>query len=40
MKVLLDTHVLLWAASAPQRLGAGQELLAGADRRIMSAASV
>ena len=40
MKVLLDTHVLLWAASDPQRLGAGQELLAGADRRIMSAASV
>ena len=35
----MDTHVLLWAASAPERLGPGAEVLGGADR-LISVASV
>ncbi len=39
MRVLLDTHVLLWAASAPDRLGASQEDVTSAEQRLISAAS-
>lgn len=39
MKVLLDTHVLVWAATTPERLGEGMQLLADADRRVLSAVS-
>lgn len=39
MKLLLDTHVLLWAAAAPERLGDAEQLLADADLRILSTAS-
>jgi PIN domain nuclease of toxin-antitoxin system len=39
VKVLLDTHVLLWAAATPERLGAGEQLLLEADLRILSTAS-
>jgi PIN domain nuclease of toxin-antitoxin system len=39
MTLLLDTHVLLWAASAPERLGSSLGLLEQADRRLLSAAS-
>jgi PIN domain nuclease of toxin-antitoxin system len=37
---LLDTHVLVWASTTPERLGAAQQLLADADRRIVSAVCV
>ena len=37
---LLDTHVLLWASTTPERLGAAEQLLADADRRIVSAVCV
>ncbi|MBB3085586.1 type II toxin-antitoxin system VapC family toxin [Geodermatophilus sabuli] len=40
MRVLLDTHVLVWAAATPERLGAAEELLADADLRMASAASI
>ncbi|MGK5112500.1 type II toxin-antitoxin system VapC family toxin [Geodermatophilus sp. CPCC 205506] len=40
MRLLLDTHVLVWAATTPERLGAAEELLADADQRIVSAVSV
>ncbi len=39
MRILLDTHVLLWAASAPERLGASLQELTTAERRLISAAS-
>jgi PIN domain nuclease of toxin-antitoxin system len=39
VKLLLDTHVLLWAAAAPERLGDAERLLADADTRILSTAS-
>ena len=39
MRLLLDTHVLLWAASAPERLGSAEQLLSTAERRLVSAAS-
>jgi PIN domain nuclease of toxin-antitoxin system len=39
MRVLLDTHVLLWAATAPERLGSHLELLSTAER-LLSVASV
>ena len=39
MKLLLDTHVLLWAAVAPHRLGRSLELLTQS-RRLISVASV
>ena len=37
--MLLDTHVLLWAASAPDRLGASLEEVTSAEQRLISAAS-
>ena len=37
---LLDTHVLVWASTTPERLGAAEQLLADADRRIVSAVCV
>lgn len=40
MIVLLDTHVLVWAAATPERLGTALPLLQDADRRLVSAASV
>ena len=42
MKLLLDTHVLLWAAGEPERLPAeGRDLLADpANELIFSAASL
>ena len=40
MKVLLDTHTLVWAATTPERLGSGADLLADADVRLVSAVSV
>jgi PIN domain nuclease of toxin-antitoxin system len=39
VKILLDTHVLLWAATEPQRLGGSLELLTSAVR-LISVASV
>jgi PIN domain nuclease of toxin-antitoxin system len=38
--VLLDTHVLVWAAHRSIRLGTGRQLMADADRRLVSAACV
>ena len=40
MKVLLDTHVLVWAATTPERLGDATGLIGGADNRLLSAVSV
>ncbi len=40
MKVLLDTHVLLWAATTPERLGTDLRLIADADSRLLSAVCV
>ena len=40
MRVLLDTHALVWAATTPERLGSGADLLAGADVRLVSAVSI
>ena len=40
MIVVLDTHVLVWAAATPERLGASAALLADADRRLLSAVCV
>ena len=37
---ILDTHVLLWASTTPERLGGAERLLADADRRIVSAVCV
>ena len=37
---LLDTHVLVWASATPERLGAAEQVLADADRRIVSAVCV
>ena len=40
MRVLLDTHVLVWAATTPERLGADLTVIEDADRRIVSAVCV
>ena len=40
MRVLLDTHVLVWAATTPERLGADLAVVEDADRRIVSAVCV
>ena len=40
MRVLLDTHVLVWAATTPERLGADLAVVGDADRRIVSAVCV
>jgi PIN domain nuclease of toxin-antitoxin system len=39
MRVLLDTHVLLWAGTAPERLGPHLELVSTSER-LLSVASV
>jgi len=39
VRVLLDTHILLWAADIPERLGPALPLIANADARLLSAAS-
>lgn len=39
MRLLLDTHVVLWAASAPERLGDAAALVLEAEERWLSAAS-
>jgi PIN domain nuclease of toxin-antitoxin system len=40
VRVLLDTHVLVWAATTPERLGADLAVIEDADRRIVSAVCV
>lgn len=40
MVILLDTHVLVWAATTPERLGEAERVMADADRRLVSAVSV
>ena len=40
MRVLLDTHVLVWAATTPERLGADLAVIEDADRRTVSAVCV
>jgi PIN domain nuclease of toxin-antitoxin system len=40
VRVLLDTHVAVWAATTPERLGSATELLADADQRLLSAVCV
>ena len=39
MRLLLDTHVVLWAAADPERLGPSLSLVAEAEQRLVSAAS-
>jgi PIN domain nuclease of toxin-antitoxin system len=39
VKLLLDTHVLLWAAATPDRLGSAEQLVRDAEVRLLSAAS-
>ncbi len=40
MKVLLDTHVVVWATHRSVRLGAARELVLDADQRLLSAVCV
>jgi PIN domain nuclease of toxin-antitoxin system len=40
MRLLLDTHVLLWAAVSPERLGPSAQLVIDAEQRLLSAASI
>jgi PIN domain nuclease of toxin-antitoxin system len=40
VRVLLDTHVLVWAATTPERLGSDLAVVEDADRRIVSAVCV
>ena len=40
MRFLLDTHVLVWAATTPERLGSDLAVVEDADRRIVSAVCV
>jgi PIN domain nuclease of toxin-antitoxin system len=39
MKILLDTHVSIWAAAEPERLGDAERLLNEADVRLLSTVS-
>lgn len=39
-KILLDTHVLVWTTHRSVRLGAAKQLIADADQRLVSAASI
>jgi PIN domain nuclease of toxin-antitoxin system len=39
VRLLLDTHIVVWAASAPERIGHAIELIAGAER-VVSVATV
>ena len=40
MRVLLDTHVLVWASHRSTRLGTARQLVADAEVRLVSAVSV
>ncbi|SEL10562.1 PIN domain nuclease, a component of toxin-antitoxin system (PIN domain) [Blastococcus sp. DSM 46786] len=40
MRVLLDTHVVVWLTHRSERLGAARDLVADADRRLVSAVSI
>jgi PIN domain nuclease of toxin-antitoxin system len=40
VKALLDTHVLVWAATTPERLGSGLAVIEAADSRIVSAVCI
>ena len=40
MRVLLDTHVLVWATHQSARLGAARQLVLDADQRLLSAVCV
>ncbi|MGR7026625.1 type II toxin-antitoxin system VapC family toxin [Geodermatophilus sp. URMC 62] len=40
MRVLLDTHVLVWATHQSARLGAARDLVLDADQRLLSAVCV
>jgi len=40
VRVLLDTHVLVWVTHQSVRLGSARQLVADADNRLMSAVSV
>jgi PIN domain nuclease of toxin-antitoxin system len=40
VRVLLDTHVLVWAATTPERLGSDLAVIRDADRRIVSAVCI
>ena len=40
MRVLLDTHVVVWATHQSVRLGAARQLVLDADQRLLSAVSV
>jgi PIN domain nuclease of toxin-antitoxin system len=40
VRVLLDTHVLVWVTHQSVRLGSARQLVADADDRLMSAVSV
>ena len=40
MKVLLDTHVVVWATHQSVRLGAARQLVLDADQRLLSAVCV
>lgn len=37
MRLLLDTHVVIWAQAGSERLGVGRELIEAADERWVSA---
>lgn len=39
MRLLLDTHIVLWAAAAPERIGDALEVIASAER-VVSVATV
>ncbi len=39
VKIFFATHVLLWAAAAPERLGSSRQGFLDAERRLLSAAS-
>ena len=40
MRVLLDTHVVVWATHQSARLGAARQLVLDADQRLLSAVCV
>ena len=40
MKILLDTHVVVWATHQSARLGAAKQLIVDADQRLLSAVCV
>jgi len=40
VKILLDTHVVVWATHQSARLGAAKQLIVDADQRLLSAVCV